>query len=169
MTRSNSRDFDEFPVKDFVAFDLETSGLSPETDEILEIGMVKFMQGKPVEKWSTLVRPSKTPSLKVLRLTNISAKELESSPPISEVCESVVCFGKGLPLVGHNPQFDISFLTKVIPEFQPAVVYDTLELAKVIMPDQSGYKLTELAGTLGISLDQAHRACDDALASGFCS
>ena len=69
--------------------------------------------------------------------------------------------------MGHNPEFDTSFLSKPIPGFPGVPVYDTLELARIVYPGFKTYRLSDLARELNVELDEAHRACDDAEASGI--
>lgn len=155
------------PVADYVAFDLETTGLSPAKDEILEVALVKFKGGKIADKWSSLTRPTRPVPLKCLRLTGIPKEDLARSPTISEVCEIIEEYRENLPLVGHNPQFDTAFLEKVIDGFPGVPVYDTLELSRIVFPALKSYRLSELASRLGVRLDEAHRAYDDAEATGI--
>jgi len=155
------------PVPDYVAFDLETTGLSPEKDEILEVALVKFRDGRVVERWSSLVKPERPCPLKPLRLTHISREDLAQSPRLSDVLSDIQRFREKLPLVGHNSGFDASFLTKALPGFPDVALFDTLELSRIVFPGFQSYKLGDLAKNLGISLNDAHRAYDDAEASGI--
>lgn len=154
-------------VPDYVAFDLETTGLSPETDEILEVAMVRFQDGEPVERWSSLVNPGIPVPLKTLRLTHIAASDLASSPPMADLLDKIQEFRGDLPLVGHNSGFDASFLSRRIPGFPGVPLYDTLELSRIVLPGFSTYKLTDLAAALGVPVSEAHRAYDDAEVSGI--
>ena len=153
-------------VPDYVAFDLETTGLSPETDEVLEVAMVRFLGGEPVERWSSLVNPGIPVPLKTLRLTHIDPEELKSSPPMADLLDKVQAFRGDLPLVGHNSGFDAAFLGKHIPGFPGVPLYDTLELSRIAIPGFSSYKLTDLARAMGVAVSEAHRAYDDAEVSG---
>lgn len=155
------------PVPDYIAFDTETTGLSADEDQIIEVALVRFKDGVPVDKWTSLVRPDKQVGLKTLRLTGITLEELAESQPIAAICHKIEEFRGRLPLVGHNPEFDTSFLSKPIPGFPGVPVYDTLELARIVYPGFKTYKLSDLARELNIALDDAHRACDDAEASGI--
>ena len=156
------------PIPNYIAFDTETTGFSPEDDRIIEIALVRFQDGFPVDRWSSLVHPGKKVGLKILRLTGISREDLARSPDIGDLCQRFEEFRGQLPLVGHNPEFDISFLEQVIPGFPgEAPVYDTLELARIVFPGFQTYKLGDLARQLNVELDDAHRACDDAQASGL--
>jgi DNA polymerase III epsilon subunit family exonuclease len=157
----------ELLVPDYVAFDLETTGLSLDQDEIIEIALVRFENGEPSERWSTLLKPKQRVPLKTLRLTGISTEELDGSPVFGEeIAARIQEFRDGLPLVGHNSEFDIAFLQKMIPGFPGVEVYDTLELSRIVFPGLNSYKLTDLARNLGVTVSEAHRAYDDALVSG---
>jgi len=158
------------PVPDYVAFDTETTGLVPEQDHIIEVGLVRFHNGEPVDRWTSLIKPEGKVGLKTLRLTGIALEDLEDGMLLDEVSEEIEEFRGDLPLVGHNPEFDVAFLAKSIPGFPGVLVYDTLELARIVYPGFKSYKLSDLAQNLDIVLDDAHRACDDAEASGilFC-
>ena len=153
-------------VADYVAFDLETTGLSPETDEILEVALVRFSGGQPAERWSSLVKSKKPVPLKTVRLTHINPEELADSPSLADLLDKVSEFRASLPLVGHNSGFDASFLQKHIQGFPGVPLYDTLELARIAVPGFKSYKLVDLARELGVSVSEAHRAYDDAEVSG---
>ncbi len=163
-------DYDRFGgmfVPNFVAFDLETTGLSPEQDEVLEIALVKFVNGEAVDRWSTLLKPARSVPLKTLRLTGIRREEIEESQAFSqEIADTIQRFRGHLPLVGHNSSFDTAFLTRLIPDFPGVGVYDTLELARIVFPGFRSYKLSDLAQSLGVPVTNAHRAYDDAYVSG---
>ncbi len=155
------------PIPDYVAFDLETTGLSSDDDEIVEIAFVRFEGGRHAETWSTFVRPRKPVPLKMLRLTNIDkARLMESSPFGADIEARIDRFRGSLPLVGHNSAFDTAFLKKVMPHFPGVQVYDTLELARIIFAGLPSYRLAELASALGVQVTEAHRAYDDAMVSG---
>jgi DNA polymerase III epsilon subunit-like protein len=153
-------------VPDYIAFDVETTGFSPEEDRIIEAAFVRFENGRPVARWSSLVHPGREVGLKILRLTGIDLNELVKSPDMESICGEIEKFRGRLPLVGHNPGFDVSFLSRVIQGFPGVPVYDTLELARIVCPGLKSYKLGDLAGELDIPLCDAHRACDDAEATG---
>ncbi|HRC53668.1 MAG TPA: 3'-5' exonuclease, partial [Bacillota bacterium] len=162
MTTSN-----KIPVPNYVAFDTETTGLVPEQDHIIEVGLVKFHNGEPIDRWTSLIKPQGKVGLKTLRLTGIALEDLEDGALLSDVCAEIEKFRGDLPLVGHNPEFDAAFLSKSIPGFPGVLVYDTLELARIVYPGFKTYKLSDLAQNLNIILNDAHRACDDAEASGI--
>ncbi len=155
------------PVPDYVAFDLETTGLSPDDDEMLEIALVRFRAGHPADRWSTFVKPGRPVPLKTLRLTHISRDELEPSLPFSaRIAQEIDEFRGTLPLVGHNSAFDTAFLGRVMPAFPGVDVYDTLELSRIVFAGYSSYRLSDLASRLGVPVTEAHRAYDDAEVAG---
>jgi len=154
------------PVPDYIAFDLETTGLSPDDDEILEVAFIRFRDGEPVERWSTLVNPMRHVPLKTLRLTHIDIGDIEKSPVFGDISPRIVNLCESLPLVGHNASFDTAFLQKRIEGFPCVPVYDTLELSRIVVPGYHSYKLVELARAFGVSLTDAHRAYEDAEVAG---
>jgi len=153
-------------VADYVAFDLETTGLSSETDEILEVAMVRFAGGEPVARWSSLVNPGRPVPLKTLRLTHIDPSELPGSPALSDLVPRIQEFRKDLPLVGHNSGFDALFLAKHVDGFPGVPLYDTLELSRIAVPGFRSYKLADIAREMDVAVSEAHRAYDDAEVSG---
>ncbi|HHY35604.1 MAG TPA: hypothetical protein GX510_08260 [Firmicutes bacterium] len=152
---------------EYVAFDLETTGLDPETNEILEIAMVRFRNGKPDEEWSSLVKPSQKVPLYVLRLTGIAEADLANAPVLEDILWRIREFIGNFPLVGHNSSFDIAFLGKIITDIGLRPCHDTLELSRIVVPGLASYKLSALCASFGIPLVTAHRALDDARASGI--
>ena len=96
--------------RNYVVFDLETTGLSPINDEITEIGAVKVIDGKVSDTFEMLVKPNQKISQKITDLTGISNEMVKDKPPIAEVLPKFMDFVEGLPLVGHNVDFDYGFL-----------------------------------------------------------
>lgn len=152
---------------EYVAFDLETTGLDPETDEILEVAMVRFRDGRPDEEWSSLVKPSQKVPLYVLRLTGIAEADLANAPVLEDILSRIREFIGDFPLVGHNSSFDLAFLGKIITDIGLRPCHDTLELSRIVIPGLASYKLSALCESFGIPLVSAHRALDDARASGI--
>lgn len=158
----------------FVAVDLETTGLDPTTDEIIQIGAVRFVAGEPSERFSVFVRPQRALPLstRVRRLTGISDDDLRSAATIDVELPRLLAFIGNDALVGHNIEFDLSFLVpKARAVGHPGVFtwFDTLALARVATP-VGRHSLVQVAEGMGIDLAQAHRAGDDAQACGeaFC-
>lgn len=146
-----------------VAFDLETTGLDPQFDRIIEIGAVKFEGEKILETYQTLINPQRAISPEITQITSITNEMVSGAPLIGEVRDEFAEFLGNYPLLGHNVQFDLSFLRK--NKFQLAnEEIDSFDLASVLMPTASRYNLGSLVEILKINMDelQSHRALDDA-------
>jgi len=145
----------------YVSLDLETTGLDPRSDSIIEIGAVKFGDDAPIETFHTLVRPLRPVPYRVQILTGITAEDVEDAPPAAAVLGDLVSFVGEHPIIGHNVPFDISFLSaEGVDVANPT--YDTFELATVLLPALSDYSLSGVADELGISYTIRHRALPDA-------
>ena len=99
-------------IKNYVALDLETTGLNPKLDKIIEIGAVKVLDGQKADTFSTFVNPGRTLEKRVTELTGITDDTLKDAPVIEEVLPQLLVFLGELPLLGHNILFDFSFLKK---------------------------------------------------------
>jgi DNA polymerase-3 subunit epsilon/ATP-dependent DNA helicase DinG len=146
----------------YVALDIETTGLEPERDAIIEIGAVKFRGDEVLDTWSFLVNPGRPLPYKIERLTGITPADLEHAPALSVVLDPLSNFVKDYPIIGHSIAFDIGFC-KRFGLFAANPTIDTLELAGILMPYASRYGLGHLAQTLGIRFAEQHRALADAL------
>jgi predicted DnaQ family exonuclease/DinG family helicase len=157
-------------LPEFVAFDLETTGLEARTDRITEIGAVRFRNGQPVETYTTVVNPGKPIPQHIVELTGITDAEVAGAPTFAEVADAMLAFIGTTPLCGHQVEFDIEFLEEELKRLGrsglPNVYLDTALLARVALPRLPGYSLGHVAKTLNHALVSAHRAPDDALASG---
>ncbi|NOZ30235.1 MAG: DEAD/DEAH box helicase [Chloroflexi bacterium] len=148
----------------FVALDLETTGLDPERDRIIEIGVVRFHSDGDIETWSTLVNPECPLPPRIEQLTGISSDELAHAPTLPMVLPTLRRFVGDAILVGHNVAFDIGFLRQAHLLEQNAAI-DTFALASIVLPRQHSYALGALTETLGVTLKDAHRALADARAA----
>jgi len=154
----------------FVVFDIETTGLNPKNDNIIEIGAVKISNRKVVDSFSTFVHIDKKLPGKIIELTSITDDMLQGQPEIDEALPAFLDFAKECVLVAHNAKFDLGFIkenTKVlsIENYNPPVL-DTLELSKALIKDVKNHRLNTLTKKLGINLINHHRAVDDANATG---
>ena len=151
------------PVLDcYIAFDLETTGINPDTCEIIEFGAVRVEEGEITDRFQSLVRPRKAPSPQIQRITGITEDELASGSPIATVLPKFYKFIGTTPLFAHNASFDAGFLHAVDPNRKLPPVYDTLELARVALPRLRNHRLGTLLDAFGIPIGNAHRALDDA-------
>jgi len=146
----------------FVSLDLETTGLDPQSDEIIEIGAVKFQGGEVVETYHTLVKPYRPLPYRIQVLTGITPREVNSAPPLAVVLGDLVSFIGDHPIIGQSIAFDLSFLSEKGISLTPQV-YDTFELATILLPTLSDYSLSAVAEELGISFPLQHRALPDAM------
>ena len=151
----------------FVSCDLETTGLNPQLDRIIEIGLVRMENGVVTDSMQTLVNPGRLLSLKIKRITGISDHDLADAPNLAEVLPLVWDFIGDHPVAGHNVSFDLAFLAAAKGAPLPNKAYDTLELARLLLPLESSFRLEALCRSLSIEQDKAHRALDDARATAF--
>jgi predicted DnaQ family exonuclease/DinG family helicase len=152
------------PIEPFVALDLETTGLDPENEKIIEVGLVLFENGNVTERFSKTVNPGKTVSDHVLILTGIKQKDLDRSESLEKIIPDIKNFIKDKPIVGHNVAFDIKFLSKSFPVENPT--YDTISLSRIYLPFVTSHKLSNIVEYLNIPYENAHRASEDAEMSG---
>ncbi|MDA8442262.1 MAG: exonuclease domain-containing protein [Peptococcaceae bacterium] len=149
-------------ARNYVVLDLETTGLQPGVDEIIEVGAVKLIDGQIVDRFHQLIQPRRQLPLAVERLTGISAGDLIDMPRIEAVLPDFVAFIGDLPVVAHNALFDLGFLTAAWGKPITAVWLDTVELARLAFPLAPNYRLSSLAKYLNLELGSLHRAPDDA-------
>jgi ATP-dependent DNA helicase DinG len=148
----------------FVALDIETTGLDPGLDKIIEIGAVKFNPNRIDEEFTTLINPGRKIPAFITQLTGITDQMVIQSPSIQDVLQELVYFIGNLPVLGHNVRFDASFFRK-FGALETNDLIDTYELASVLLPTASRYNLGALAQALNIPLPATHRALDDAHAA----
>jgi len=150
---------------DICSVDVETTGVNPQLDQIIEIGIVRLGRDGSTVSFGSTVKPTvKVPEV-VLRLTGIKPDELSSSPVIEDIVADTAKLVSGCVIVGHNVHFDVGFLLKAgILSSYPKII-DTLHISKILFPMQSSYNLGNLCTSLGISLEHAHRAVHDAKAT----
>ncbi len=148
----------------YCVLDLETTGFSPKTEKITEIGIMKLQNGKVIDEFSCFVNPEKPIPARVVEVTNITDDMVRDAETIEQVFPRLLEFCKDSVLVAHNAEFDINFLKHnaliLGHEFNYTYI-DTLSLAKELFPDLKTYKLGRIAKNLGITVEVAHRALDD--------
>jgi ATP-dependent DNA helicase DinG len=148
-----------------VAVDLETTGLDAARDEIIEIGAVRFEDGLATAEFSTFVNPKRPVPPMITQLTGIEDRHVAEAPSVREAVDRLESFVGPYPVVGHSIGFDLGFLNHRQSLLRNARI-DTYELAAILVPGAPRYNLGSLAAWFGISLASAHRALDDARASG---
>ncbi len=154
---------------EFVAFDLETTGLSQSRDRIIEIGAVIFRGTECVARFDTFVNPERPLPRGITDLTGITERDVFDAPAEAEAIPRFLDFVGDRPLVAHNADFDVGFVSAACARlglsFEP-VYADTLALAQTLLPDLKRYKLDNVAGRLGLPDFRHHRADDDAYICG---
>jgi len=154
-------------IDTYISIDLETTGLNPKQDRIIEIGAIKVVDGKTVDSFSTLVNPGCRLEERIVALTGIRDEELETAPFIEEVFPKLEEFLEDLPLLGHSILFDYSFLKKAAVNqkytFEKQGV-DTLKIARKYLAELEHRNLDYLCGYYEIP-HRAHRALQDAEAT----
>ena len=145
----------------YVALDLETTGLDPQRDSILEIGAVKFRGDEILDTFTSLVNPGRPVPLKITELTGIEDAMVQNAPSLWSVLPRLSAFVRDLPVIGHNVAFDLGFLRrqKVLLSNESL---DTFELAGILVPHEERYSLGKLTQALGVQEPQDHRALGDA-------
>ena len=156
---------------DFVAFDIETTGLDSARDRITEIGAVLFHGGREADRFQTFVDPERPIPPENTQLTGITDEMVAGAPAEGEAVRAFLRFAGGLPLVAHNANFDVGFLDEScrrsgIEGFEPSFI-DTVTMAQGMLPEMKSHKLDLVAGRLGLPEFNHHRASDDALTCGL--
>lgn len=149
----------------FVVFDIETTGFSPVTNRIIEIGAVKVENGQITDRFSTFVNPEVPIPFEIEKLTSINDSMVMDAETIETVLPKFLKFVGDAVLVAHNANFDVSFIKENAKRQQIAVNFtyvDTVGIARMLLTGQAKYTLDAVAKTLKISLENHHRAVDDA-------
>ncbi len=148
-------------MKPLVSLDLETTGLDPQLDAVMEIGAVRFQGDRVEDEFHTLINPGRPVPPFVAQLTGISDSMLAGAPRLAEVLGDLQAFVGDSPILGHNVGFDLGFL-QIKGLFSLNTALDTYDLASVLMPSAARYGLGSLASALEIPVSTTHRALDDA-------
>lgn len=147
-------------MNSIVAIDIETTGLDPQKDTIIEIAAMRFNGNRIEDEFETLINPNRHIPENITQLTGIDDAMVRNAPRVGEVLGELENFCGDLPILGQNVRFDLGFLRR-----QRALIYneavDTYELASVLLPSASRYNLGALGQLLGIPLSATHRAMDD--------
>jgi len=151
---------------ELVAIDLETTGLDPLNDAIIEIGAVRMVDGEIVDELSQLIDPGFPIPPYITHLTGITTDDVSGQPPIERVLPGFKHFVGDAPVIGHYIKFDAEFLARH-GALRSHLLIDTYDLAAVLLPRAPRYNLTSLTTESGIDLEHAHRALDDAKAAAL--
>jgi len=149
----------------YVALDLETTGLDPRRDAIMEVGVVRFrvsldndtVRSQVVDSWSSFVNPGRPIPIQIQQLTGITAEQVGRAPRFGQVLSQLRRFVGDSPVVGHSISLDFGFLRQNdYPLSNPAI--DTFELAGILVPHAARYSLVKLGEKLGLPNLRTHRA-----------
>ena len=149
----------------YVVFDIETTGFSPLVNKIIEIGAVKVEKGSITERFSTFVNPEVPIPFHIENLTGIKDDMVITAPVIAEVMPEFLAFCDGAVMVAHNADFDMSFIKYNCDRLSipyDFTIADTVAMARMLLPNLNRFKLDTVARALNISLENHHRAVDDA-------
>ncbi|WP_346887211.1 PolC-type DNA polymerase III [Clostridium sp. UBA1056] len=153
----------------FVVFDIETTGFSSEQDRIIEIGAVKIENGQVIDRFNELINPKISIPYKITELTSISNDMVKDCKTIEDVLPRFLDFVGDSVVVAHNAEFDTGFIKSKCRnlglKFKNGII-DTLPLARFLFPQLKKHKLNVICDYLKISLENHHRAVDDAKATG---
>jgi DNA polymerase-3 subunit epsilon len=160
----------------FTAFDIETTGLDPKLDRIVEFGAIKFDRQGIMARYSTLINPEIPMPEEAGKINGISDAMLSGKPIIEETLPHFLKFIQNTVIIAHNAPFDCGFVNENLKRLYnaedsaripfpalPNPIADTLVLCREFLPGRKSYSLQNLAADLGISTRNAHRAEDDAL------
>ena len=153
-------------LNEFIAIDVETTGLKPSSQRIIEIALYRYRQGKLAERYETLLNPGREIPAFITNLTSIRNEDVEYAPGFAEVAEQVVEFIGDALLIGHNVRFDISFMNAELKRVdrEPLINerLDTLTLAVRYIHNLRKPSLDRVASALGLPPRRIHRAGGDA-------
>ena len=148
----------------WIAFDLETTGLDDAKDAVIEIGAVKFQDGRTLDTFQTFVNPHRRIPPFIIEYTKITQQDVNAAPPFDLAAADFLAFIGGAPLIAQVADFDLGFLRANGVEL-PNPVIDTYDLAYALRPDMPGYSLEDMTRYLGIENAAPHRSLGDACAT----
>lgn len=154
-------------TKDYIVLDTETTGLSPDTDKIIEIGMVRVVNDEMVNQNGTFINPERPISASASKVNGIKAADVKQAPTYAQIAPSIARLLIGNTVVAHNADFDLRFICRMLSDagFDGEIRYiDTLRLSRELFPEMDNYKLGTLCDFFEIDPGNAHRAVDDSVA-----
>jgi DNA polymerase-3 subunit epsilon/ATP-dependent DNA helicase DinG len=148
----------------YIALDIETTGFDPIADQLIEIAIIKFQDGKIIGQYETLINPQVTIPPMITHITGIKGDDVAEAPFFDDVAGKIVEFIGKYPIVGHNISFDVNFLNQKGLHLTNEL-YDTLQLSTILLPGLASYSLEALTRILDIKHENKHRAMSDTIAS----
>ncbi|MCL2242821.1 MAG: exonuclease domain-containing protein, partial [Chitinispirillia bacterium] len=157
-------------VPDFVALDVETTGLDFKHDRVIEIGAARFVDGKPEREFVTFINAGVPIPDHITRITNITGEDIRHAPKFADIAMELLEFIGSLPVCGHQTEFDLTFINAELkraafPEITPQII-DTALMSRVLLQHVGRFSLKHACEASGVTLNNAHRALHDAKASG---
>lgn len=156
----------------YVALDLETTGLDPVLDEIIEVCAIRYEKGAPVDRFETLVKPEDEIDEFITELTGITNEMVAGAPTFGEVAKRFLKFVGNDIIVGHNISFDIAFLYDALEEYEGVVFgndyVDTMRMSRRLFPEEKHHRLEDLRERLLSGGKVEHRASSDAECAAAC-
>jgi len=158
-------------LKDFVAFDVETTGLNSNSDSIIEISAYRFIDGEPHSTYSTLINPNRAIPVFITELTGIKSSMLLNAPTINEAIPELLNFFGTSPIVGQNIGFDLSFLNNALKSanltsYKNQKIYDTSTLSRFCLYFNYDLSLSGISEFYNLNTEDAHRAEADTINTG---
>ena len=153
-------------TQDYYVLDVETTGLSRESDRIIELAWIHISGGEEIDSYSTLINPETSIGAIASRITGIENKDVAQAPTYNDIREDVREELLESTVVGHNVSFDLAFICQLIGEAEGEIHYiDTLPLAREASPNLPNYKLDTLCEELSLDATSEHRALQDVKAT----
>lgn len=143
----------------FVAIDVETTGLSPMENELIEVSAIKYEGAKKIDSFTTLIKPKMPIPYYITKITGISNQMVKSAPEVEKIIPELIKFIGQHPIVAHNAMFDYKFIQNYSDNsFSQNEVIDTVKIGKQLYPQLPNHKLGTVAKHMGITEDGFHRA-----------
>lgn len=143
----------------FVAIDVETTGLSPFTNELIEISAIKYDRNQKIDTYTTLIKPKVRIPYYITNITGITNEMVKNAPQVEEVMPNLIKFIGNSKIVAHNANFDYKFIQNYSNNaFSKNTLIDTVQLGRKMYPNLPNHKLGTIAKHIGITEDSFHRA-----------
>lgn len=155
-------------IKDFIAVDVETTGLKTGGNDIIQLSAVKFNNFRPVQAFNTYIKPRKPIPEDATEINGITDEMVKCSPKFYQIIKSFDEFIENLPLVAHNAPFDMKHLyVNGLDSVENKIIYDTLSLSRRIMKYEESYRLEDICESANIYMANAHDSLYDSYATGL--
>lgn len=145
--------------QEFVAIDVETTGLSPFYNELIEVSAIKYQGTKKIDTFTTLIKPKESIPYRITAITGITNQMVQNAPKVEQVMPKLIEFVGHSPIVAHNASFDYKFIQNYSDHgFSKNQVIDTVPIGRQLYPELENHKLGTIARHIGITEDGFHRA-----------